>query len=55
MAESPPDRITISIPESADVDRERIDELVRESEYGSRSEYIRAAIEEANRDDDEDK
>lgn len=44
MATDPPERFNVSIPEDEDIDLDEIDELVRESEYGSRSEFVRQAI-----------
>lgn len=44
MADAPPERITFSIPPDEDLDRDELDELVKASEYTTRSEFIRAAI-----------
>lgn len=48
----PPERFTVSIPDEADFDLDDLDDLVERSEYGSRSEYIRAAID-AEQDGDD--
>lgn len=44
MASTPPDRFTVSIPPDFPLDLDRLDELVAESEFSSRSEYVRHAI-----------
>lgn len=44
MSDGPPERFTVSIPPGSDLDLDDLDDLVEESDHGSRSEYIRAAI-----------
>jgi len=44
MTKEPPERLSISIPPDSDLSADDLDELVEQSEYGSRSEFIRAAI-----------
>lgn len=39
-----PDRINISIPPDSDLDVDDIDNAVEQSEYASRSAFVRAAI-----------
>lgn len=44
MADTPPERVTFSIPPDEDLDKKEIDELVEASPFDTRSEFIRAAI-----------
>jgi metal-responsive CopG/Arc/MetJ family transcriptional regulator len=44
MTEDPPDRITFSIPPDSDLDEQTLDDLVKQSDASSRSEFIRQAI-----------
>jgi metal-responsive CopG/Arc/MetJ family transcriptional regulator len=45
MSDGPPDRFNVSIPPSDDdLDLDRIDEAVEQSDYATRSAFVRAAI-----------
>jgi Arc/MetJ-type ribon-helix-helix transcriptional regulator len=44
MSDEPPERFTVSLPPGFDLDLDDLDDLVEQSDHGSRSEYIRAAI-----------
>lgn len=50
MSDRPPDRMTISLPPGFDLDREQLDDLVENSEFSSRSEFVREAIRDAIED-----
>jgi len=44
MSDPPPDRFNVSIPPDHPLDLEELDALVEQSEYGNRSEYVRAVL-----------
>jgi len=44
MTKDPPERLSVSIPPGSPLSADELDELVEQSEYGSRSEFVRAAI-----------
>lgn len=44
MSKDPPDRITVSIPADHDLDLDAVDALIESGPFNSRSEAVRAAI-----------
>lgn len=50
MADSPPERTTISFPPDSEIDLDRLDDLVDRGDYESRSELIRQAIADVDED-----
>ena len=44
MSGNTPDRFNVSIPPDFPLDLDQLDDLVEQSEYSSRSEYVRHAI-----------